>query len=97
MQVAHGGHECDGAPFTAPLADLFTQSGGIVNDQHQLFTFEKIKERRAGARADKREVSTRGIIIGGYLGMNHQKKGLTLPRRAKRGRRPPLSSRHHIS
>ena len=39
VQIAHGGHECDGAAFAAPLADLFTQSGRIVHNQHQQFTF----------------------------------------------------------
>ena len=39
MQIAHGGHECDGTPFTAPLRDLLTQSGRIVNNQHRQFTF----------------------------------------------------------
>ena len=39
MQIAHGGHECDGTPFTAPLADLLTQNDGIIYDQHQQFTF----------------------------------------------------------
>ena len=24
VQIAHGGHECDGTPFTAPKANLFT-------------------------------------------------------------------------
>jgi hypothetical protein len=39
MQIAHGGHECDGAAFAMPLTDLLAQRGGIVHNQHRQFTF----------------------------------------------------------
>ncbi|GJC07150.1 hypothetical protein KAM385_41790 [Aeromonas hydrophila] len=98
MQVAHGGHECDCEPFTAPLADLFTQSGGIVNDQHQQFTFEKIKERRAvWARMGKKGVATGSIIDRSPWDESSRDGLLSQHQRAKRGRRPPLSSRYRIS
>ncbi|MNU03416.1 hypothetical protein D3C72_2474370 [compost metagenome] len=45
MEIAHGGHECDGTAFATPLIDLLTQRGGIINDQHQEFTFRYFKER----------------------------------------------------
>jgi hypothetical protein len=32
MQIAHGGHECDGAAFAMPLTDLLAQRGGIVHN-----------------------------------------------------------------